>query len=136
MLAKKLPLFIGTKRVIITSLTMASMLFSTTDALSGDTLKREGHNLTYKGNVIELNEASIIRDTVMIEDPVTGSIGRRITERYPAPMPINGHSGKLHNIVYTESNFTGPALAMYLLTHMEQEINKLDDGGYHISMQT
>lgn len=145
MLTRKTTSLARGKQLLIAPVLLLSLLCFTKNAFSGEEPQKDGNKITYKGNVIEYSvPPTLAPDTVEVRDPSTGEMKIIITRMEPTPIKINGEQvynnssiqtpGKYGGDVSTESNFSGQGLKVYLLTNMDKEIKKLDDGTYTISV--
>lgn len=143
MLTRKSSALSKSKTLVAVPLILICILCFTKNAFSDDKRVKDGNKITYRGNVIEMKEWG--PDTVMVQNPSTGEIEIRIIRRDPSPVILNGKkiyteekipvkANKMGGPSNTTSGFTDKGLKEYLLTSLKDELKKLKDGNYYLTL--
>jgi hypothetical protein len=123
------------KQLLVLPLVLVCVFCFTENAFSGDSPKKNGNKLVYKGNEFEMWGSP--PDTVQVEDPVTGEWTIAVTTIDSFPIKMNNET------IYRQSEMSQDELAAIsettikqlhdkLYEKVEPEIAKLPDGEYSI----
>lgn len=113
------------------------MLYFTKNSFSGGKPKPEGNKLIYKGNVFEM--MIYPKDTVIVEDPLTGKQETRVVTHDPRPLKINGapiYDEAVVNTPVSLKNGTVTELRNELAEKFKYLFRDLKNGQYTVQLYT
>lgn len=142
MLSKRSSAVAKSKLLLVVPLTLVCLFLFTENSFSAK-FSRQGNIVKYRGNTIELSP-QLPSDTVTILDPSTGKERMVVTTLNPHPIKLNGKKiynsddlygqNKMGSPVTNTSSFTADGLREYLLSHLSDDLSKLEDGYYMLSV--
>jgi beta-lactamase regulating signal transducer with metallopeptidase domain len=132
MLTRKSSSIAKSKLLLFIPLAIISLLLFTKQGFSTKATK-EGNIVHFNGNTVELTQE--LRDTIPIEDPVTGEVTTKVIILDPNPVKLNGQRVYRAPEVQYEAAYNGKenALDEYLMNGIQGQLNGLPDGSYRFT---